>query len=105
MLLLESTPLFLFQGRLLEDSQMLTTWPPTVYVAVGTRETDDTAILQAGKDVLERFIGLIKERAPQSRVRFNVVEGATHTSSAWGARLPAALTFLFSPPDSSRLKP
>ncbi len=94
-LLLESTPLFLFGGRLVEEARRLETWPGTVYVGVGTRETDDADVLAMGRDALERFVSEARGALPVPRVHFAVVDGATHTSRAWGTRLPATLTFLY----------
>jgi enterochelin esterase-like enzyme len=94
-LLLESTPVFLFRGRLPEEARDLKTWPDAVYVGVGTRETDDARVLAMGEDALERFVGVVRTASPRTRVYYNLVEGATHTSRAWGARLPTALTFLY----------
>jgi enterochelin esterase-like enzyme len=96
-LLLESTPLFLFRQRLLEEARRLETWPSAVYVGVGTRETDDVLVQAMGDGVLERFVGLVRVRSPQTRLKYHVVEGATHASRAWGARLPTALEFLYGP--------
>jgi enterochelin esterase-like enzyme len=94
-LLLESTPLFLFHEHLLADCRTLRTWPRAIDVGVGTRETDDERVSAAGIGALQRFVALARERSPGTRVHLDVVEGATHTSAAWRARLPAALTFLF----------
>jgi predicted alpha/beta superfamily hydrolase len=98
-LLLESTPLFLFDGRLVDESRTLTAWPAAIYVGVGTRETVDSRIAASGQAALERFVRVAQERAPRSRTRLTVIEGATHTSSAWRARLPGALTFLYGSSD------
>jgi enterochelin esterase-like enzyme len=97
-LLLESTPLFLFGGRLVAEARDLKPWPGAVYVGVGTRETDDVRVLATGHDALKRFVSVARAASPAIRVHFAVVEGATHTSRAWGARLPAALTFLYAAP-------
>jgi predicted alpha/beta superfamily hydrolase len=97
-LLLESTPVFLFRGRLLEEARDLKAWPGAVYVGVGTRETDDARVLAKGEGALKRFVGVVRVASPLTRVHYHVVEGATHTSRAWGARLPTALTFLYGPP-------
>ena len=94
MLLLESTPLFLFNRRLLDETRSAADLPGSVYVGVGTRETEDSAVIRAAEGVQEAFIGVVRERAPRARVRLNVVEGATHTAAAWRARLPDALAFL-----------
>src|SRR3712207_977266 len=94
-LLLESAPLFLFGGRLVEEAQRATSWPGAVYVGVGSRETEDARVLALGEDALKRFVSAVRARSPATRVHFTIVEGATHTSRAWGARLPAALAFLY----------
>ena len=94
MLLLESTPLFLFNRRLLEETRSSTVLPSSVYVGVGTQETDDAAVLRAAAGVQEAFVGIVRNRTAGARVLLNVVESATHSSAAWRARMPAALTFL-----------
>ena len=96
-LLLESPPLFLFRGRLVDEAAALPTWPAAVHVGLGTRETDDAAVSAAGRAAIDRFVRLAGERSPATRVRLHVVEGATHTSAAWGARLPEALRFVYAP--------
>jgi hypothetical protein len=70
--------------------------PRKVFFAFGGKEADDPAIS-------ERMIGLIRIvetnfRAAgydDSNLRFVVVPDARHTESAWAARLPDALTFMF----------
>ena len=94
MLYLESTPLFLFNRRLLEESRKLRPWPGSVYIGVGTRETEDTTVLRSADGVMEQFTAIARQGS--RRVLLNVVEGATHTPQAWRARLPDALTFLLS---------
>jgi predicted alpha/beta superfamily hydrolase len=91
MLLLESTPLFLFDQRLVAESASLAVWP-AVYVGVGTRESDDERLKARGVAALERFVAIARSKG--SRVTFNRAEGARHNAAAWRARLPAALVFL-----------
>ncbi|HVT19126.1 MAG TPA: alpha/beta hydrolase-fold protein [Thermoanaerobaculia bacterium] len=97
-LLLESTPLFLFDERLLADSRKLAAWPKTVYIGLGTREADDPALNERGKRTIDAFAAIVRRRSPVTLLQLNVVEGATHGSSAWRARLPAALAFVLPPP-------
>lgn len=95
-LILESAPLFLFKQRLITESQKFTNWPAAVYVGVGTGESDDPAVLRLASDnLLERFTNIVRAQSPSSRVKYFVVDGATHSSAAWGARLPVAMTFLY----------
>jgi len=91
-LLLESPPLFLFGGRMAggpTDGR----WPGAVYVGIGSRETEDPEIAAKGMRAIERFVAAA--RGAGVRVTLNRVEGATHGSAAWKARLPAALTALY----------
>ena len=94
-LLLESTPVFLFDRRLIEESAALNRWPRTVYIGIGTRETDDASVLAAGAGALDSLMAVIRGRSPETRVVLNRAEGATHTSAAWRERLPVALVTLF----------
>ncbi|MDX2132932.1 MAG: alpha/beta hydrolase-fold protein [Planctomycetota bacterium] len=82
--------------------------PRRVFLGVGTAETGDApasadrnrAYVQAVEDLDARFkrAGL----GPDRRLLI-VAPGATHTESAWAARLPMALSFLFPPPlDSTK---
>jgi predicted alpha/beta superfamily hydrolase len=91
-LLLESTPLFLFGERLTRDVPS-TQWPRSIYVGVGSKETDDAAILASGKKALEHFVAAAK--ASGARVTFNRVEGAEHNAAAWRTRFPTAIDWLY----------
>jgi enterochelin esterase-like enzyme len=95
-LLLESPPVFMFQERLTDELLAATRLPRRLYIGIGTAETTDTAILNRGAGSIRRLI--IAAEARRLTTRLNQVEGATHDSRAWRARLPAALRFLF-PPD------
>ena len=91
-LLLESPPLFLFEERLTGQVQATGRLPRT-YIGIGTRETDDPAVLSKGAAAIDRFVQ-VAERAG-AKVVVNRVEGASHNAAAWRARFPAALKALF----------
>jgi predicted alpha/beta superfamily hydrolase len=91
-LLLESPPLFMFGERLTRDA-VTATWPPVVYVGVGTKETDDAEVSARGRAAIERFAAAA--RVGGARVVVNRVEGGTHSSAAWRARFPSAIAVLF----------
>jgi enterochelin esterase-like enzyme len=93
--LLESTPVFLFGRRLVRESAAADFRPARVYIGVGTRETQDSSINARGESALDSLQGAIRGHSPGTRILFNRVLGATHTSAAWRERLPTALTFLF----------
>jgi predicted alpha/beta superfamily hydrolase len=94
--LIESPTMWIGMGQLVRDTGPLIAMPRKVFFAFGGKEADDPAIS-------ERMIGLIRIvetnfRAAgydDSNLRFVVVPDARHTESAWAARLPDALTFMF----------
>jgi predicted alpha/beta superfamily hydrolase len=96
-LLIESPSLFVANGKILEECRRFRNWPTRVYLGMGTRETGN-----AEKDA--KIVGDVREletilRAgglDERRMRVRIEEGATHTESAWAARFPEALEFLYS---------
>jgi enterochelin esterase-like enzyme len=98
-LLLESAPLFMFDGRLQREMERAPSWPDKVYLGLGGAETEDTALLARGRAAHDAFVAAIRGRFPSTRVKDLVVPGAAHNSAAWRARLPEALTFV-SPADA-----
>lgn len=95
-LLIESPSLYVGQGYLLRRARRATRWPTRVYLGVGTAETsrpdwneETVANVLALAAVLRR--GGLGPR----RLRVRIAEGERHSESAWAARLPEALSFLF----------
>ena len=94
--LIESPTMWIGMGQLVRDTGPLIAMPRKVFVAFGGKEADDPAIS-------ERMIGLIRIvesnfRAAgydDSSFQFVVIPDARHTESAWAARLPDALKFMF----------
>ena len=94
--LVESPTMWIGMGQLVRDTAPLIAMPRKVFFAFGGKEADDPAIS-------ERMVGLIRIvesnfRAAgydDSTFRFVVEPEARHTESAWAARLPNALTFMF----------
>jgi predicted alpha/beta superfamily hydrolase len=91
-LLLESTPLWAGEGRLLRDARAAT-WPERVWMGVGTAETarDDTSARLVGDT--RSLAAIARERG--ARVRVRIDQGGRHDEGAWSTRLPAALRQLF----------
>jgi enterochelin esterase-like enzyme len=94
--LLESPSLWVANCRILRDARQFRQWPEKVFLAVGTRE--------AGREDKDRqTVGNVRElerifrRAglDDRRLRVEVAEGGTHSETAWAARFPDALRFLF----------
>jgi enterochelin esterase-like enzyme len=95
LLMLESTPLFMFDGQLVSDTRSLNILPNAIYMGLGTAETEDVQLLKRGQMVFDDFARVVRQRAPRTRLLANLVTGGTHTSAAWGARLATALEFLY----------
>jgi predicted alpha/beta superfamily hydrolase len=94
--LVESPTLWIGMGQLVRDTDPLVAMPRKVFVAFGGREGDDAA-------GVEKMIGLIRRVETHFRTagydetnfRFVVEPEALHTETAWAARLPGALEFLY----------
>lgn len=95
-LLIESPSLFVANRKVLEQSRRVRDWPVRTYVGVGTSETGDVekdAKIVADVRALETILrdaGLEDER-----LKVRIAEGAAHSESAWAARFPEALEFLY----------
>jgi len=104
-LLVESPSLFVAKRKILEESRRTRRWPQRMYLGVGTRETG-----QAEKD--EQIVADVREleavlRAAgldETRLKVCLAEGGTHSESAWAARFPEALEFLYSDRSTGRSK-
>ena len=96
-LLIESPSLFVADGRILDEARRFQNWPSRVYLGMGTREVgnvekDERTVADARQlETILREAGL-----DERRLKVRIEEGATHTESAWAARLPEALEFLYS---------
>jgi predicted alpha/beta superfamily hydrolase len=100
-LLIESPSLFVADGKILDECRRFRKWPQRVYIGMGTHELGDPE-----KDA--RIVANARELASilrdagldDKRLRLRIDEGATHTESAWAARFPDALEFLFPSADA-----
>ena len=94
--LIESPTLTIGMGQLVRDTDPLVALPVRVFVAFGGREANDPVFT-------EKFVGLIRRVESNfhaagyddSNFRFVFDPDASHTETAWAARLPGALEFLF----------
>ncbi len=96
-LLIESPSLFVANRKILEQSRRFRNWPSRVYLGMGTQETGNAekdAMIVADVRDLETI--LREAGLDERRLKVRVEEGASHTESAWAARFPEALEFLYS---------
>ena len=101
-LLIESPSIYVDNSRILQDAASVETWPERIYLGAGTNEggrrnCDPNSTLEPElvRDV--RLFERLLQRAGVDSRRISVVVTpcAVHNESAWAARLPDALTFLF----------
>ncbi|MGD0793116.1 MAG: alpha/beta hydrolase-fold protein [Terriglobales bacterium] len=96
-LLIESPSLFVANRKILEESRRFRSWPARTYLGMGTREVGhaekDERIVEDLRELesILRGAGLDEER-----LKVRIEEGAVHSESAWAARFPEALEFLYS---------
>jgi predicted alpha/beta superfamily hydrolase len=100
-LLLESPSLYVSEGQVIEQSQVVRKWPGKVYIGVGTNEGGraDCKPGDLNREAVQDALRLerVLETAGVTGGRLKVVvdECATHNESAWAKRFPAALEFLY----------
>ena len=94
LLLLESPPLFISEGRLLSESKLLHNRLMRVYVGMGGKEAPSAEMNNALLGAVSAF-GVLLKNSAETRFQLNRVETHQHNSDAWRERLPAALVFLF----------
>ncbi len=95
--LIESPSLSVGKGRILEECRRSPTWPERTYLAMGTHETgnqEKDAEIVAEVRTLETI--LREASLNEQRLKVRIDERASHTESAWAARFPEALEFLYS---------
>jgi len=92
-LLVESPSLHIGDGRFLVDALAFPSWPPAVYLGVGTAEGEERMYQKEMLDNVQRLDKSLRER-PGLRVHLEVTPDADHGYAAWNRRLPVALRFL-----------
>jgi predicted alpha/beta superfamily hydrolase len=96
-LLIESPSLFVANRKILDESRRFQSWPPRVYVGMGTREVGDPEKDERTAGDARELGNILREAGlDETRLRVRIEEGAVHSESAWAERFPEALEFLFS---------
>ena len=96
-MLIESPSLFVAKGKILQECRRPRSWPERTYLGMGTREMGseekDEKIVDGVRELetILRTAGLSEQR-----LKVRIDEGAAHHESAWAARFPEALEFLYS---------
>ena len=94
--LIESPSLWVANRQILRNARAVRQWPEKVFLGIGTREVGrDDKDQQTVENVRELERILRRGGLDERRLRVVVADGATHSESAWAARFPEALQFLF----------
>ncbi|MBX9814741.1 MAG: hypothetical protein A4S12_05195 [Proteobacteria bacterium SG_bin5] len=112
--LIESPSLQVGNGQLLRDAADSVTLPARLFIGIGDAEIAVPADAPADRRAwaarinagavagARRLAVLLSASMIPSAVKLSVGAGAHHNEAAWGARLPAALIFLFGPAPQAR---
>jgi enterochelin esterase-like enzyme len=92
-LLVESPPLWVGEGRLIEDVDRARALPRRIHVGVGTREASRP---ETSAELVRLARRLARGLRGRSEVRTRISVGGRHDETAWASRLPDALKWLFS---------
>ena len=68
-----------------------------MYLGIGTREAGNAEKDAKIVDDLRELVAILRQAGlDENRLKVRIDEGATHNESAWAARFPGALEFLYS---------
>ena len=99
-LLIESPSLFVAKGKILEECRRSRSWPERTYLGMGTREVGNEEKDEKTVDGVRELETILRaaglsEHLNEQRLKVRIDEGAGHHESAWAARFPEALEFLY----------
>lgn len=95
-LLLESPSLWASGRHIIKESRSVRIWPERIFLAVGTDEAGHADRNRTVVDDVRELSAIIRRAVlSEKRLQLVITEGAGHTESAWAARFPEALRFLF----------
>jgi len=99
-ILVESPVAWVFNAELMERCAKHEAWPRRVWVAIGTKESEDPRKQAGYEHAMEVLRAAFQEQGLlPDRARIFTANDATHHESAWARRLPDALKFLFAEED------
>jgi predicted alpha/beta superfamily hydrolase len=95
-LLLESPSLWASNRQVIKDSRSIRIWPERIFLAVGTAEAGSAERSRTVVDDVRELAAIMRRAVlSEKRLRLVINDGAGHSESAWAARFPEALQFLF----------
>lgn len=95
-LLLESPSLWASHRQAIKESRAVRIWPERIFLGVGTAEAGNAERSRTVVDDVRELAAIIRRAVlSERRLRMAITEGAGHSESAWAARFPEALQFLF----------
>ncbi len=97
-LLIESPSLWVSNRQIIKQSRSVRIWPDRIFLGVGTNEASNADKSRSVVDDVRELAAILRRAVlSEKRLRVVIQEGATHSESAWAARFPEALSFLFAP--------
>ncbi len=97
-LLIESPSLWVSNRQIIKQSRSVRIWPDRIFLGVGTDEASNADKSRSVVDDVRELAAILRRAVlSEKRLRVVIQEGATHSESAWAARFPEALSFLFAP--------
>jgi predicted alpha/beta superfamily hydrolase len=95
-LLIESPSLFVANRKILAECRKFLAWPLRVYLGMGTREVGEAEKDEkVTNDARELAKILLAAQLGEDWLKVLFEDGASHSESAWAARFPEALEFLY----------
>jgi predicted alpha/beta superfamily hydrolase len=95
-LLIESPSLFVGNRKILAECRKFRAWPARIYLGMGTREVGNAEKDAKAVEDVRTLASILREAGlGERRLRVRIEEGAAHSESAWAARFPEALEFLY----------
>jgi predicted alpha/beta superfamily hydrolase len=95
-LLLESPSLWASNRQVIKQSRKVRIWPERIFLAAGTAEAGNAARSRTVVDDVRELAAIIRRAVlSEKRLQLMITEGAGHSESAWAARFPEALRFLY----------
>lgn len=95
-LLLESPSLWASNRQMIRASRDVAQWPQRIFLGVGTAEAGREDRSRSVVDDVRELAGILHRAGlDDSRLHLVIQDGAGHNESAWAARFPEALRFLF----------